>query len=285
MNFGHKRYSRKPSIPGFTLIELLVVIAIIGLLASIVVASVSSSRKAGRLAGGQAFDTSLSHTLPLAGEWRFDESGGTTANDTSGYDNNGAISGATYVAGVLGNALSFNGSDNYVNVASAPIIGNTSGFTYSLWVRVNSYTNGGAGDGNGTYFLDRTTGSNALISLKAIGDKFVFQKRYDDGSGLGGIFSTSNISLGTWTHVVLMRDTSNSLFKIFINGAKEGEVVDTGAALTPQPPKFGGHSTLCPGGGCFNGSMDTVRIYSSGLTVAEVQKMYAQEKPKHLATE
>jgi len=55
----------------------------------------------------------------LVGHWKLDEGGGTTAQDSSGNGNNGTLQGApVWVAGVLGRALQFNGS-NSVNCGDA----------------------------------------------------------------------------------------------------------------------------------------------------------------------
>ena len=58
----------------------------------------------------------------MHGAWLFDEGSGSTAHDSSGYGNNGTISGATYSTDTpfsyAGNrSLYFNGTSNYVECA------------------------------------------------------------------------------------------------------------------------------------------------------------------------
>ena len=53
----------------------------------------------------------------LVAEWHFDGD----AKDSSGNGNDGSIYGATFVQGISGQALSFDGVNNYVNVGSSPI--------------------------------------------------------------------------------------------------------------------------------------------------------------------
>ena len=47
----------------------------------------------------------------LVAYWKFDETSGTTANDSSGYGNNGTVYGATWSGG----CLSFDGVNDYIN--------------------------------------------------------------------------------------------------------------------------------------------------------------------------
>ena len=47
--------------------------------------------------------------------WKFDECEGNTAYDSSGHNYDGTIYGATWVGGVLGCALDFDGLDDYLN--------------------------------------------------------------------------------------------------------------------------------------------------------------------------
>lgn len=56
----------------------------------------------------------------LVGHWKLDESSGTTASDSSGNDNAGALAhGSVWTAGKIGNAISFDGVNDYVDVLSS----------------------------------------------------------------------------------------------------------------------------------------------------------------------
>src|SRR3989338_5094729 len=54
-------------------------------------------------------------TTGLVSHWKLDETMGTTATDSAG-TNNGTITGATFTTGKINNALSFNGTSNYISV-------------------------------------------------------------------------------------------------------------------------------------------------------------------------
>jgi len=65
-----------------------------------------------------------------------DEGAGGTAYDKSGYDNNGTIYGATWMDGKYGKALSFDGVDDYVEVADSASLDITR-ITVCLWIKFN----------------------------------------------------------------------------------------------------------------------------------------------------
>ena len=69
----------------------------------------------------------------LVGYWKLDETSGTTATDSAG-TNNGAVTGAIWTTGKLNNALSFNGTSNYVSVPRM----NYEEITVSAWFYKNA---------------------------------------------------------------------------------------------------------------------------------------------------
>ena len=67
----------------------------------------------------------------LVADYHFDGD----ANDSSGNENNGTIyGGAAFVDGVSGQALSFDGVDDYVNVSDAPTLDLTTALTIEAWI-------------------------------------------------------------------------------------------------------------------------------------------------------
>lgn len=72
---------------------------------------------------------------------RFDEGSGTIAKDESGYGNDGTIYGATWIDGISGKALAFDGVDDYVEI---PDDGSLyfNDFTFTFWAKTTSTKRG-----------------------------------------------------------------------------------------------------------------------------------------------
>lgn len=135
----------------FTLIELLVVISIIGLLSSIVLVNLKSPRERARIAAGLQFSQSVFNALgsEAVGVWSFDEGSGTVVKDSSGYGNNGTLAGTTlpsfvadtphYVVGTGAEryALSFNGTDNYVDCGNNATLQIADVITLEAWIKLD----------------------------------------------------------------------------------------------------------------------------------------------------
>ena len=69
----------------------------------------------------------------LVGYWTFDEGTGATSTDASGKGNNGTlVNGPAWTTGKVNNALSFNGTNNYVN--SGDFTSLTGAITVSTWI-------------------------------------------------------------------------------------------------------------------------------------------------------
>src|SRR5882672_3056514 len=69
------------------------------------------------------------------GSWSFSEGSGTVAADSSGNGLDGTlVNGPAFVAGPVGQALSFDGVDDYADVPSAPAL-DTFPLTVSVWIR------------------------------------------------------------------------------------------------------------------------------------------------------
>ena len=71
----------------------------------------------------------------LVGWWWFEEGTGTTAGDSSGYGNNGTLTGgAGWAAGYFGTALELDGVDGYVDVPHNETLNTDDEATVMAWI-------------------------------------------------------------------------------------------------------------------------------------------------------
>ncbi|HWB01726.1 MAG TPA: lamin tail domain-containing protein [Verrucomicrobiales bacterium] len=163
----------------------------------------------------------------------------------------------------------FNGNAE-MRTTALPGIPPTSGFAYFMVVKANAVpANGALTDGNGTYMMDRhlTGAGNPLMSLKAVNGRYGLQKRFDDGTGLGGPVSTTAISTTAYQIVSVRRNRTLNRFEMWVNGVMEATDTDSGSALNADPINLGRHGTIFTAG--FVGDIAEFLLYKSELSDAE----------------
>ena len=263
----------------FTLIELLVVIAIIGLLASVVLVSMSGVRERARIAKVLEFSQSVQRAIgiDLVGWWSFQAiEPGNKVIDGSGYNNHGTVNGAVLVSGLeqLGNALQFDGINDYVNLPNDAFNSLSRG-TIAAWV----YPTGSGVQG--MIFHDSVnTGNQLLFELE--NNKIHWAARVGNWSP-DGYGNTTNISYNQWHFVVVTVDSSG--WKAYLDGVYDGGGPETrffSALSSGQRNNIGMDPNLAYGTGRpFKGTIDEARIYNRALSSAEIQKQYADGLKNH----
>jgi prepilin-type N-terminal cleavage/methylation domain-containing protein len=266
----------------FTVIELLVVIAIIGVLASFVLVSLSGTRDRAQIVKTLLYSNQVYHSLgaDAVGYWKFDEGSGTTAIDSSGYNNNGTIIGAAYTTetpyqaagqGSGKYALSFNGSNNYVTIPDNNSLDITGAITLEAWAKFNSVAGYNVivgkrdvAGGSGSYSMRAYSNGDFEFFLYGVSDNFLTA-------------GTSTIVTGRWYHLVCTYNGATK--KIYIDGVERASEPTTGSITKTSLIVTIGADAL--GSRLHNGIIDEVRIYSAALTASEIQQHYADGLGKH----
>ena len=197
----------------------------------------------------------------LVASYSFEEGTGATANDSSGNNNQGTLSNATWTAsGKYGKALSFNGTSSIVNIADAASLRLTSAMTVEAWVNPTA-----AGNVWRTVVMKEVTGDLAY-ALYANEDVDVPAAYVRIGSASRRVGGASALSLNTWTH--LAATYASGALRIYVNGALVSTQAGTGTiASSTLPLRIGGNTIW---GEYFAGSIDEVRIYNRALSVTEI---------------
>jgi len=210
---------------------------------------------------GVASATTLNAPAGLVAAYAFNEGSGTTVTDSSGNNNNGTITAATWTAaGKFGNALTFNGTSARVTIPSAPSLQLTTGMTLEAWV-----------------FPSSTPSGWRSIVTKTIDGYYLMASSENPGPGptIGGTWTSGGdyqpaptaLTANVWTHVAATFD--GATMRVFVNGV---QVASKAKALAYAPTagtlQIGGDSYP---GEFFAGRIDEVRIYNRALSAAEIQ--------------
>ncbi len=201
----------------------------------------------------------------LVAAYPFAEGSSTTTADVSGNGHTGTlINGITWtLEGKEGNALSFDGTNDVVEVVDASLLRLGTTQTIAGWLNLTQLPSDWVriiGKGDLNY-------RNYGVWLSASGT--IAYQIVSNGGIWVTISSTTQFSAGSWNHFAATYD--GTTIRLYINGQEEAsEAYTYTPAISADPLTFGyaGYHTY------LNGTLDEVRIYGRSLTATEVQTLY-----------
>jgi hypothetical protein len=194
----------------------------------------------------------------LVFHYAFDESSGTTAADSSGSGNTGTLNGMTgteWTTGKVGGALSFDGTNDYVEAIGYKGISGTNAQTVAFWFQ--------------------TSNSGVQMPLVAYGD-FWLALLNNNVVGLildgNNFYAGSNLTDGDWHHfaVTIPANSTSGDVVLYVDGAGTNGSGTTLINMAPANDVLIGKVTLL-----FNGLLDDVRMYDHALSAGEVSALAA----------
>ena len=204
------------------------------------------------------------------------------AKDASGNGNHGMVYGAALTSGRNGDidgAYSFDGANDYIEVADSNDLDLTTALTISAWVKVNSYSGLAWGanrpnivsKGYNIYEPYRLELINEAINNQGIA---LFISNADYYREWPAIMGTIPVP-GVWTHIAVTY--ALGVTKFYINGSLIGTSIApsiTTLKTTTSSLYIGARSPFSNAPNVLNGALDDVCIYNRALSVAEVQQLY-----------
>ena len=210
------------------------------------------------MGGGIPSDYDLFYTM--------DSVTGTTLEDETGNYDGTIVNGATQVSGHIGQALNFDGSNDYVNSTYK-----TNGGSYSIacWVYRDTRTTQDA-----IYTeTDTTTNSYGAYMVMRVDLDEVLVGHFKNAAGFDS--QSVSIPLAEWFHIVFVR-INNVSHEVFINGASVGSVSCADITNTSTfTGKLGGNPDYNqPALRPLDGKIDQFRIYDYALSESEILAIY-----------
>jgi len=201
---------------------------------------------------------------------KFNEGSGSTAYDSSFYNNHGTIYGATWTDGKFGKAPYYDGIDDYGEISdSKSIQPGTSDYTISLWVYSYGHPSNYCGilyKGNG----DWGTKDGWLIRYYSWGEV-----RFHMGDGtnnLGAVGVAEELPVKKWTHLAVVLDRDVGYFGYMNGNLTDSTTIDTSSNYVGGPDlhiaKDWSWSDFF-----FNGIIDNVMIFKRALSQEEIKML------------
>ena len=207
-------------------------------------------------------DTTIHQTGDLVAYYPFNGN----ANDESGFNNNGTVSGATLVPdrwGNPGSAYHFDGVNDYIIVPSSSSLNFQNSVTINFWIKVGQFYD------RESYPLSHGNWENRWkVSLT---NKHIRWTIKTD-AGIKDLDSETELILDSLYNVTVLYNGSD--YEIYINGELDAFSSFSGLILTTSIDLMMGQ--VLPGNNQynFNGILDDIRIYNYALSYGTIQALY-----------
>jgi glucose/arabinose dehydrogenase len=198
--------------------------------------------------------------------WTFDEGSGTQAADSSGNGHGGTlVNGPTWIAGKFGNALQFDGTNDYVDTAVESGFDFTGPFSASLWVKRNGFSKAWEAmltKGDSTWGIARN-GSARTAAFTTFNSSGTAQD----------LVGSTTIDDNQWHHIVAV--STGTAKQIYVDGVLVASTSYTQTLATNNLNlRIGMNQEFTSA--YYGGAVDDVRVYGRALTAAEVTALYSQ---------
>jgi len=254
----------------FTLIELLVVIVIIGILAGVIIVSVSSSINKANFAKAQSFSNTVQNELlgDLVSEWTFNSPAVSGKTEDSWGNNDGTLYGAnglpqlqTKENCVYGTCYLFDGVDDYIDCGDAQ----SRGFplenlprTIAAWFKKNTSSL----DNQHTTIVGWGNGAvQGYMSYLEHNYNKLFFFAYSTPDVMG----TTVLQDDVWYFGVMTHDGAET--KLYLNGFLENK--KSSVLETKNSNVYIGKIAKY-----FSGYIDDVRIYNGAISSSQIKQQY-----------
>ena len=203
----------------------------------------------------------------VVGIWRFDKGQGDRAEDSSGKENHGQITGAEWVEGKVGTALKFTGRGR-VEVVNSDSLALSDAFTVMAWANVHVFVTNAAVVAKGT-----NKGFWALEVVNVTHAPNGWKIRLNSPPDTNAQGDYPHNKTGVWSHLTMVVDgRTNKGLKLYVDGKLKLPVIDNfivGDIVSPEPLYIGFELR---NGKYFLGTIDEVVILNSALNPKIAEK-------------
>jgi len=217
------------------------------------------------------------------GLWNFNECAGLTVEDVTGNGHDGDVYGASWVSGMSGCALDYDGDNDYVSIPGGAWLTQLKG-TVAAWVYIDP-----AGAGGRIISTETTGWANGL---HVNWGNQLSNNQYINGGIYGGIHSTEggnhyvesyidDVTKGEWHFMAFIWDGDVNSLMVYVDGATSTVISpNSGISDTGEPLTIGCWINQGYGqGGWFDGKVDELQLYSCALTTDELDALYQPCSP------
>ncbi len=193
---------------------------------------------------------------------------GGNASDAITSNNGSLVNGTSFASGKVGQAFSFNGTNQIVQVADAPSLNPTNGLTLEGWIYAARYS---TNDSSVITGKDIPYGTRQyLLAMASVSNQWVFRPHVGLTNGLNWFNGHVPVQTNTWYHVAMTYDQAN--VTLYVNGAADSFAPATGPVVTGNPSFNIGGEIYGPWN--FPGSVDELSVYNRALSATEIQSIY-----------
>jgi len=165
-------------------------------------------------------------------------------------------------------AMSFNGTDAYMNAGSSTELQITGDITVSAWFKTSNSGSALTIAGRGAHYSSSLSSwalfkrsNNGLAVQLRVGNAFVY-----------ALSPSTTYNDGNWHHICFTRKTSSGDLKLYIDGGLSVTTTGiTGVMQNETKETWIGGAT---DGYYFNGEIDEVAIFNTALSANKIQQIY-----------